>query len=141
MFKAFLSSIFILFTSLLLGQSVHDFKTKTTENEKERTEILNLARKDIYAQFDHEVVFVVNHLKVCGNYAWFEGTVQRKDGSPMEFPDEAYDCCHAEGLFVRKNGHWTIVEFGAFSTDCWYCGIHMRYPNVPKSIFSQHVIY
>ena len=141
MFKAFLSSIFILFTSLLLGQSVRDFKTKTTENEKERTEILNLARKDIYAQFDQEVVFVVNHLKVCGNYAWFEGTVQRKDGSPMEFPDEAYDCCHAEGLFLRKNGHWTIVEFGAFSTDCWYCGIHMRYPNVPKGIFSQHVIY
>ncbi len=136
-----LCSLFIFFWMHSFGQTVRDFKTKTSENEKERTEILNIARKDIFSQFDQEVVFVVNHLKVSGNYAWFEGTVQRKDGKPMEFPDEAYDCCHAEGLFIKKNGHWTIVEFGAFSTDCWYCGISDRYPNVPKGIFSSHVIY
>jgi hypothetical protein len=139
--KTILCLLFAIHTLNAVSQTVRDFKQKTSENQTERTEILNLARNDIFSEFNQEVVFVVHYFKVCGNYAWFEGYVQRKDGEPMQFPDEAYDCCHAEGLFVKKNGHWTIAEFGSFSTDCWYCGISDRYPNVPKSIFKEGVHY
>ena len=130
-----LLTLFIFVSLFSNGQTTRDFKKKTSENETERTEMLNLARKNVFTQINQEVVFVVNHFKVCGNYAWFEGTVQRKDGQQLEFPGDYYDCCHAEGLFVKKNGKWTILEFHSFSTDCWYCGISERYPQVPKSVY------
>ena len=74
--------IFLLFTTLLsvqlgYGQTLRDFKKKTEENTKERTAMLDLLRSDIKNYLEQDVVFVVNHFKVYGTYAWMEGTVQR----------------------------------------------------------------
>jgi hypothetical protein len=139
--KRTITGLFLSFSLWIFAQPVLDFKTKSSSNEAERTQMLNLARTEIRNDIHQEVVFVVDYFKVCGSYAWFEGTVQRKDGQKLAFPSDYYDCCHAEGLFVQKNGKWTILEFHAFSTDCWYCGISDRYPNVPKSIFKEGVHY
>jgi hypothetical protein len=114
-----------------------DYKLKTTKNSLERKAILDLARKDIFDDLKQDVLFNVDHLKVSGNYAWFEGKAVRTDGKELEFPDETYDCCHVEGLFEKVQGKWKIVEFGSFSTDCWYCGIAYLYPKVPKGIFTE----
>jgi hypothetical protein len=137
--------IFLLFTSLLsiqlsFSQTLRDFKKKTEENTKERTAMLDLLRTDIKNDLEQDVIFVVNHFKVYGTYAWMEGTVQRKDGKELKFPDEAYDCCHVEALFKKVNGAWVLKANGAFSTDVWYACILSSYPEASRQIFSSNVL-
>jgi hypothetical protein len=137
--------IFLLFTSLLsiqlsFSQTLRDFKKKTEENTKERTAMLDLLRTDIKNDLEQDVIFVVNHFKVYGTYAWMEGTVQRKDGKELKFPDEAYDCCHVEALFKKVNGAWVLKANGAFSTDVWYVCILSSYPEASRQIFSSNVL-
>ena len=137
--------IFLLFTALFsiqfsFSQTLRDFKKKTDENTKERTEMLDLLRTDIKNDLEQDVIFVVNHFKVYGTYAWMEGTVQRKDGKEIKFPDEAYDCCHVEALFKKVNGAWVLKANGAFSTDVWYACILSSYPEASRQIFSSNVL-
>ena len=115
---------FLLFTTLLsvqlgYGQTLRDFKKKTEENTKERTAMLDLLRADIKNYLEQDVVFVVNHFKVYGTYAWMEGTVQRKDGKEIIFTEDAY---------------------GAFSTDVWYVCIVSSYPEASRQIFSEQIL-
>ena len=136
---------FLLFTALFsiqfsFSQTLRDFKKKTDENTKERTEMLDLLRTDIKNDLEQDVIFVVNHFKVYGTYAWMEGTVQRKDGKELIFPDEAYDCCHVEALFKKVNGAWVLKANGAFSTDVWFACILSSYPEASRQIFSSNVL-
>lgn len=137
--------IFLLFTTLLsvqlgYGQTLRDFKKKTEENTKERTAMLDLLRSDIKNYLEQDVVFVVNHFKVYGTYAWMEGTVQRKDGKEIIFTEDGYDCCHVEALFKKVNGSWILKENGAFSTDVWYACIVSSYPEASRQIFSERIL-
>jgi hypothetical protein len=137
--------IFLLFTALFsiqfsFSQTLRDFKKKTEENTKERTAMLDLLRTDIKNDLEQDVIFVVNHFKGYGTYAWMEGTVQRKDGKELKFPDEAYDCCHVEALFKKVNGAWVLKANGAFSTDVWYACILSSYPEASRQIFSSNVL-
>ena len=137
--------IFLLFTTLLstqlsFSQTLRDFKKKTEENTKERTAMLDLLRADIKNYLEQDVVFVVNHFKVQGTYAWMEGTVQRKDGKEIIFTEDGYDCCHVEALFKKVNGSWILKENGAFSTDVWYACIVSTYPEASRQIFSERIL-
>jgi len=120
---------------------VQDFKTKNSSNQAQRTQMLDLLRGEIRKSVRQEVVFVVDHFKVSGEYAWFEGTVQRKDGGQITFPDEDYDCCKATCLFVKRGSNWSIAEYGAFGTDVWWAGIGNRFPRAPRSIFPTFGVY
>ena len=136
---------FLLFTTLLsvqlgYGQTLRDFKKKTEDNTKERTAMLDLLRADIKNYLEQDVVFVVNHFKVYGTYAWMEGTVQRKDGKEIVFTEDAYDCCHVEALFKKVNGSWILKENGAFSTDVWYACIVSSYLEASRQIFSERIL-
>ena len=122
------------------SQTLRDFKKKTETNAKERTAMLDLLRTDIKNNLEQDLIFVVNHFKTYGNYAWMEGTVQRKDGKDLKFPDEAYDCCHVEALFKKVNGSWVLKANGAFSTDVWYACIVSSYPEASRQIFSSNVL-
>jgi len=137
--------IFLLFTTVFsiqfsFSQTLRDFKKKTEENTKERTAMLDLLRSDIKNYLEQDVVFVVNHFKVYGSYAWMEGTVQRKDGKEIVFTEDAYDCCHVEALFKKVNGSWILKENGAFSTDVWYVCIVSTYPEASRQIFSEQIL-
>ena len=137
--------IFLLFTAFFsiqfsFSQTLRDFKKKTEENTKERTAMLDLLRSDIKNYLEQDVVFVVNHFKVYGTYAWMEGTVQRKDGKEIVFTEDAYDCCHVEALFKKVNGSWILKENGAFSTDVWYVCIVSNYPEASRQIFSEQIL-
>lgn len=125
----------IMIACLSMQAQVQDFKTKNSSNQAQRTQMLDLLRGEIRKSVRQEVVFVVDHFKVSGEYAWFEGTVQRKDGGQITFPDEDYECCKATCLFVKRGANWSIAEYGAFGTDVWWYGIGNRFPRAPRSIF------
>jgi hypothetical protein len=133
----YLIVFFLLFALRAYSQSaaVLDYKVKTAANAKERTEMLDALRAHVYKRLKMTLEFYVSHLKVGNNYAWFEGTADRKDGKDIKFEDDAYDCCHVEALFEKQNGKWTVAEGAAFSTDVWYEAIAKKYPAAPKGIF------
>lgn len=132
--KLFLLAIFAMMSMVAFAQSAKDYKTKTKENGKERTQLLDILRAHLYPEYKQEFVFVVNHFKVSGNYAFFMGDAQKKDGSKPDIDSDAADCCHVEALFVKKQGKWYIDEAVAFSTDLWWAGIWEE-RDLPKSIF------
>ncbi len=132
--RNFIILLLLFFQMQLFSQKVSDYKTKTNENSKERTEMLDLFRAELKADYKTDFIFVVDHFKVCGNFAWFKGTVQRKDGKEIQLPDDGFDCCHVEALFKKNKGIWQILESGAFSTDVWWDGIWER-TAAPEIIF------
>lgn len=140
--KKFYLTIFLSVCLLSAGfsQSLRDFKKKTDANAIERTAMLDLLRIDIKNEIEQDVVFVVNHFKVYGNYAWMEGTVQRKDGKALVLPVDGFDCCHVEALFKKVDNDWLLKAQGSFSTDVWYACILNSYPEANRQIFSEIVI-
>ncbi|MCW7506672.1 hypothetical protein ND816_02440 [Leptospira levettii] len=137
--KLFYPFIVVILSMNLYSQSVVlDYKTKSKSNEIERTYLLDLLRARMSNKFKQEFIFVVEHFKVSGDYAWFRGTAKRKDGKEIELTEDiAYDCCHVEALYKKNNGKWQISESAAFSTDVWWDGIQQRYPKAPKEIFQE----
>jgi len=122
------------------GQSLKNFQKKNDSNAKERTDMLDLLRNDIKNHIEQDVVFVVDHFLVYGNYAWLEAKVQRKDGKPVVLKEEWLECCHVEALFKRVNSSWVLKLHGAFSSDVWYSCILPDYPDANRQIFTQQVI-
>lgn len=140
--RIFFSATLLLFllTSLTQAQQIRDFKIATPAIAVERTQMLDAARMDIRRKINQEVVFIVNHFKVSGSYAWFTGEVVRKDGKNIVFPDDYYDCCHVEVLFKKVNGKWKVEQGGYFSTDMWYICIQNVVPKAAHGIFSDELL-
>ncbi len=130
----FITCLLVALSSLPINaQSIKDYKTKTGTNNKERTQMLDLLRAEMYRGHKQEVQFVVEKLNVRGEYAWFQGQVQRKDGKEFEIEGEA-DCCHVEALLRKKSGKWYIEEMAAFSMDVWWDGIWDE-RKLPRELF------
>ncbi len=133
--------LFFILTAIFSvnAQSVLDFKKKTSTNATSRTAMLDLLRAEVKKEINQDVVFVVNHFLVSGNYAWLEATAQSKtSGKQLIMPGDDFDCCHAQALFVKNSkGNWQIEASGAFSTDMWYYCIGKEYPKANPRIFTQ----
>ena len=139
--KIIISMMLMLVCPIMYSQDVRDFKIKNESNIKDRTMMLDILRAELYEDFKQEFIFVVNHFKVSQNYAWFEGTAQRKDGREIVFnSEEEHDCCLVTSLFKKSNGKWYIEESGAFGTDEQRVGISYRYP-APRAIFPKGEMY
>jgi hypothetical protein len=135
--KSILLILFIALTTIGTAQSLRDFKTKSTANSAERTQMLDLMRERVYDHVQQDVVFVVSHFKVMNDYAYFEGTAQRKDGKMLRMPEDYGDCCYCGALFKKTNGKWHILVGATFPTDVWYDGLTEIYPNAPRAILSE----
>jgi hypothetical protein len=135
--KSILLILFVALTTIGTAQSLRDFKTKSTANSAERTQMLDLMRERVYDHVQQDVVFVVNHFKVMNDYAFFEGTAQRKDGKVLRMPEDYGDCCYCGALFKKTNGKWHILQGATFPTDLWYDGLTEFNPNVPRAILSE----
>ena len=135
--KTILLILLVALTTIGSAQSLRDFKTKSSANSAERTQMLDLMRERVYDHVQQDVVFVVNHFKVMNDYAFFEGTAQRKDGKVLRMPEDYGDCCGCGALFKKTNGKWHILVGATFPTDVWYAGLTEIYPNVPRAILSE----
>ena len=125
-----------IFSEKLEAQTIYDFKVKNASNEKDRTAMLDILRASMYQYQKQQFIYVVDHFKSSGNYAYFTGKAQRKDGKEITFPeDEAHDCCYVSALFVKKAGKWYIEDSCIFPTDVCNYGISSRHPLAPIGIF------
>ena len=134
--------VFLVLAFSANAQTVIDYKKKSSANATPRTAMLNLLRAEVKKEIYQDVVFVVNHFLVSGNYAWLEAEAQPKNGGKLIFPkdyqDGAYDCCLVQSLFVKNSkGVWQIAVSGAFSTDLWYDCIGKEYPKANPKIFTE----
>lgn len=139
-FRIILSFIaFMFFMNVTTNaQVIYDFKVRNAANERDRTMMLDLLRAEMYKGYRQEFIFVVNHFKVGGGYAYFTGKAERKDGREIVFPeDESHDCCYVGALFVNKGGKWFIEDECIFPTDACNYGISSRHPRAPINIFDE----
>jgi hypothetical protein len=142
--KFHLLLLLLILSNISIAQSMRDFKTKSSTNSVERTQMLDLMRERVYDHVKQDVVFVVNHFKVMNNYAFFEATAQRKDGKEMDltlFLEDVDNCCYCGALFQKSNGKWHIIEGATFPNDVWCAGLTDRYPNVPRAILTEAAKY
>jgi hypothetical protein len=138
LFRCCLLALCSIFSANLEAQTIFDFKAKNASNEKERTVMLDVLRASMYQYQKQQFIYVVDHFKSSGNYAYFTGKAQRKDGKEITFPeDEAHDCCYVSALFVKKGGKWFIEDSCIFPTDACSYGISSRHPSAPKGIFDE----
>jgi hypothetical protein len=139
LFSYCLLTLFSIFSANLEAQTIFDFKVKNASNEKDRTAMLDILRASMYQIQKQQFIYVVDHFKVGGNYAYFTGKAQRKDGKEITFPeDEAHDCCYVSALFVKKAGKWYIEDSCIFPTDACSYGIGSRHPQAPIAIFDEN---
>lgn len=136
-----MKSLILLLLSIIPNvgntQKILDWKLKSSVSASERKTILTTVKNEVEVEIKQKMAFTVRHLKVSNNYAWLEVDATKTDGRHLNFIDDSYDCCHVEALLQKKNGKWEIIVYGAFSTDCWYCGISLNYPEIPVGIFSE----
>lgn len=130
--------VFLVLAFSANAQTVFDYKKKSSANATPRTAMLNLLRAEVKKEINQDVVFVVNHFLVSGNYAWLEASAQSKNGNELKMPGDDYDCCNVQSLFVKNaKGTWQIAASGAFSTDLWYDCIGKEYPKANPKIFTE----
>ena len=90
-----------------------------------------------------EVIFVVDHLKVEGDWALFIGTPKTKAGGPIDYTGTIYEEEAKEadkitvGLLGKVGEHWIVIAHGFFTTDVWWYGLWEQYPGCPQSILEQ----
>ncbi|MFY7788649.1 MAG: hypothetical protein ACOVQA_12335 [Thermoflexibacteraceae bacterium] len=134
--KILLALFFSLFVAQLQAQTtLKDYKTKTSDNAQERTSILDVVRNDLVKQKYPEFVFVVHHLKLKDNFAFFIGDATLKNGKNYQPKDDTADCCHVEYLLKKTGTQWIVVTGVPFSTDVWWACLWKEH-KVPKEIFN-----
>ncbi len=110
------------------------------KGSQERKAITNALRVVAKNMSGLDVVFVVRHLKVNGNWAWVEADPQSVDGTQHYEP--------MSGLLASKNGRWVYLEGfpeGAIceeDPDCsdsarYFKKLGQKYPALSPDIFPQ----
>lgn len=108
----------------------------------ERRILLNLLRPEIARDLDAPIEFVVNEIRISGNYAFVSVNAQRPGGRRIDaaktkwagrlYPD-IIDCCHAQAIYEKRAGKWRILESALGATDVWYLSYCGR---VPPDLFT-----
>lgn len=108
-----------------------------------RRTLLDTLRPSIEDELNQPVQFMVDQLKIQGDWAFYAGSVQRPDGRPIDFARAGFAEQIAEGMFDgpatyglmhRVGGRWTVTVFVIGPTDVAYLGWPDAY-GAPMSLF------
>jgi hypothetical protein len=90
----------------------------------ERRQILAALRDEVRRWHKLEVVFVVDELRVVGNWAWI--------WTRPESPDGRNHYEGVGGLLHREQDQWRVVEFGTETVET----LQQRYPDLPEVLLN-----
>jgi hypothetical protein len=110
----------------------------------ERKAIMDSLRNPVMDALKQPVVFVVEQLKVCGDWAFLEARPQQPDGEPVDWTIGDYsgavadDMCggYIHALFVKNGGRWQVREHVICATDVPYVTWPDDY-GAPAALFPQ----
>ncbi len=134
-----LSVIFIFaFSSLAAAQSV----TSPAKESAERKAILAALRVPAEKEFKQKVMFVADHFRVVGNWAFVGGEPQTPEGGQPDYSGTPYQeekeadmfDNNSFALLNKRGGKWRVVTYAIVCTDVCYLDWVGMY-KAPKSVF------
>ncbi|MBL7766227.1 MAG: hypothetical protein JNJ58_09055 [Chitinophagaceae bacterium] len=118
---------FILCTFLMLSGYIIQAQTDLSHTNKPlRTLLLNTLRVPIEKELKQPVRFVVDVLKVEGEYAFFRGNTKDAFGKDIDFSKTTYRELLEQGFFdgdataallKKVNGKWSVMTYVIGPTD------------------------
>jgi hypothetical protein len=108
----------------------------------ERKAILGALRVPVEKELKQKIVFVADHFKVQGNWAFVSGTPQNTEGGEPNYSRTPYADQVESGAFdhnffalMRKTaGKWKVTNYALGCTDVCYLDWWRKY-RAPKAIF------
>jgi hypothetical protein len=122
----------------VLGQGVYT----PEKGSAERKAILDALRIPVERELKQPIVFVSDHFKVQGAWAFVSGTPRSPDGGMPNYKGTKYAEAQREGFFdnnffalLKKTaGKWKVTTYAIGCTDVCYSEWWRRY-RAPKAIF------
>lgn len=111
--------------------------------DSQRSVLLDTLRPAIQARVGQPVQFMVDTLRIQGDWAFYAGSIQQPNGRLIDFSRTSYAEQLSEGMFdgpgtyallQRVGGRWRLVDFIVGPTDVYY----LNWPDqfgVPMALF------
>lgn len=109
-------------------------------NSAERRLLLNQTRQIIIRELGAPIEMYVKEMKVSGDYAFVRVEPKRPGNREIDMRKtprvkrhgimtlEAFDCCHTEVIFQKRNNRWRVIDKSVGSTDLWYVSFCDKVP-------------
>lgn len=119
-------TIMMAATMLALAISASSAAETIGRSNPLRKILLDTLRPSIESDLGVDAQFVVDTLQVEGDWAFFAGTVQNTDGSPIDFSQTIYAEAEAEGMFdgptvkallYGSGKRWSVQAYSIGATD------------------------
>lgn len=94
----------------------------------ERRAVLDAVRPHVEEQLGAPVEFVVQTIRVSGDWAFVQATPQRPGGRAISAPYPEMDGVHTEAILRRDGGGWVTIGWAVGATDVWYVDYCGRVP-------------
>jgi len=113
-----------------------------TPGSTERKAIMESLRAPVVKELKQRVIFVVQRLAVCGDWAFLEAMPRKPNGRPVDWSLGVYadavadDMCggYIHALLVKTGGHWRVREHVVCATDVPWVGWAEQY-GAPAALF------
>jgi len=133
-----------MFAGSIVVATAKDCPYTPASGSAERKAIMDALREPVMEEIKQRVVFVVQQLKVCRDWAFLEATPQKPDGQPVDWTIGAYadavadDMCggYIHALLVKTGEHRRVSEHVICATDVPWVDWAQRF-GAPAALFPQ----